>query len=173
MAVVLALTTELPPGFPALAAEARGEGFRALDRMQRAWTAGENRFDAPGEGLWVASIGDVLVGMGGLNIDPYLADHAVGRVRHLYVAAAARRAGVGRALVESVIERARGTFRRLRVRTHDDGAAQFYAALGFVPATGEDQATATHVLSLSSTSGTAPGSGPDAPASPPARGPAA
>ena len=54
-----------------------------------------------------------------------------GRVRRLYVLPSHRRRGVARGLVSTVIERARSHFELLVVRTYDETALSFYAALGF------------------------------------------
>ena len=81
--------------------------------------------------------------MCGLNVDPYIDDAGVGRVRHLYVLTAWRRLGVGRELVEQVIRAARGRFTTLRLSTSNPAAARLYEALGFHPA---ERAHCTHVL---------------------------
>lgn len=136
----------LPPGFETLVQESAAAGFPALVRLRAAWRADTNRFAGPGEGLWAAESGATLVGICGLNVDPYLQNPTVGRVRRLYVTPSVRRHGVGRSLVEAVIAQAGGRFCRLRVRTTDRGAARFYEALGFTAAEGADAATASHVL---------------------------
>ena len=87
-----------------------------------------------------------MVGVCGLNVDPYAAEPRVGRVRHLYVLSEQRRLGVGRRLVSEVIEVARGRFDRLRLRTEAPGAAQLYQALGFRPSVGTDDCT--HIMTL-------------------------
>src|SRR6266536_5947889 len=55
-----------------LAAEADAAGFRALARLVDDWDAGRNRFDRPGEALFIATDGGAVVGVCGLNIEPYL-----------------------------------------------------------------------------------------------------
>jgi GNAT superfamily N-acetyltransferase len=87
-----------------------------------------------------------VVGVCGLNVDPYAAEPRVGRVRHLYVLSGQRRLGVGRRLVSEVIEAARGRFDRLRLRTENPGAAQFYEAIGFRSSGATDNST--HVMVL-------------------------
>jgi ribosomal protein S18 acetylase RimI-like enzyme len=69
----------------------------------------------------------------------------VGRVRHLYVAGSHRRRGIGCRLVAEVVRAARGSFDLLRLRTNDEAAARFYAALGFVPSDAPD---CTHLMQL-------------------------
>jgi hypothetical protein len=61
----------LPPQLVDLEREASAQGFNFLDRLIEEWTTGTNRFDKPGECLLVATDNGHLVGIGGLNIDPY------------------------------------------------------------------------------------------------------
>jgi GNAT superfamily N-acetyltransferase len=116
-----------------LIAESEQHGLAFVRRLADEWTDGTNRFDRPGEALFVNRIAGRIVGVCGLNVDPYTAEPNVGRVRHLYVLSPYRRLGVGRALVSDVVDAARGRFRRLRLRTGDPGAAHFYETLGFRP----------------------------------------
>jgi GNAT superfamily N-acetyltransferase len=87
-----------------------------------------------------------VVGVCGLNIDPYTANEGVGRVRHLYVLSAFRRRGVGRGLTAAVIEAARGRFGQLRLRTANPEAARLYEAIGFQPS--GRAADCTHIMKL-------------------------
>ena len=131
-----------------LVEESESEGFFPLGRLVREWQSGQNRFDQPGEALFVARRGERILGICGLNRDPYVSppDPQVGRVRHLYVAIAARGSGVGGRLVRAVIAAALGHFTRLRLRTDCPIAARFYRSLGFVPT--PDDPTATHAMEL-------------------------
>jgi GNAT superfamily N-acetyltransferase len=133
-------------GLGALVAESEEVGLRFVRRLLDEWASGANRFAQPGEALFAARVGGRLVGVCGLNIDPYADDARIGRVRHLYVLSAFRRRGVGRHLVAQVIETARGRFDRLRLRTENAGAARFYEALGFRPSGGA--VDYTHVMEL-------------------------
>jgi GNAT superfamily N-acetyltransferase len=146
MAVLLARLTELPAGGLAeLVTEAEAGGFRFVRRLVAEWEGGEERFDGPGEVLFAAVEDGRVVGVCGLTADPYTTSERVGRVRHLYVAASHRRRGIGRELVAEVVRAARGWFDLLRLRTNDDAAARFYAALGFVPS---DEPDCTHLMRL-------------------------
>ncbi len=137
---------QLPEGLGELAADATADGARMLDVLQEDWAAGTLRFDGWGEALFAAHLGDALLGLCGLTRDPYVQAAAVGRVRRLYVLRAARRAGVGRALVDAVAEEAaRSGYPRLRVRSPASAHA-FYERCGFLRAVGE--ASATHVRPL-------------------------
>ena len=137
--------TALPGDLDVLSREADAQGHHFLRRLIDEWATGANRFVGRGEALFGARIEERLVGVGGLNRDPYLRDLAVGRVRHLYVLAAFRRRGVGRQLVESIVAAARGVFRELRLRTDSEQAARFYERLGFRCV---DSETATHAQTL-------------------------
>jgi GNAT superfamily N-acetyltransferase len=121
----------------ALVTEADATGFRGLVRLVVDWRSGLNRFDQPGEVLFIAHDGERVVGVCGLNLDPYLGDPTVGRFRHLYVAVDYRRKGIGTQLLNAVIVAARGHFDRLRLRTDSPIADAFYRSLGFMPVTGE------------------------------------
>jgi GNAT superfamily N-acetyltransferase len=123
---------DLPMGsFAALIAESEQSGFRFVRRLANEWAGGTNRFDKPGEALLAAWVGGQLVGVCGLNIDPYAGDDRVGRVRRLYVLARYRRLGIGGRLVEAVVRAARGRFISLRLRTESPAATAFYERLGF------------------------------------------
>ena len=146
-AVIERLTGALTPDLDALLTESEREGLRLVRRLVDEWTTSTNRFDHPGEALFAARVGERLVGVCGLNVDPYAGQPEVGRVRHLYVFAAYRRLGVGRLLVEAVLEAARGRFGLLRLRTANPAAARLYESLGFRPAAGRPDCS--HLLELS------------------------
>lgn len=114
-----------------LVVESERFGLRLVRRLTEEWASGVNRFDRPGEILFGAFIDGRLVGVCGLNVDPYAGNERVGRVRHLYVLSPFRRRGIGRQLVERVIQAARGRFDAVRLRTNDAAAARLYEALGF------------------------------------------
>ena len=126
------------------ASDADGVGF--VRRLADEWASGSNRFDRPGEALFVAREGDRVVGIGGLNVDPYADDPSVGRVRHLYVLSAYRRAGIGRRLVAAVVMAASGCFQTLRLSTSNPDAARLYERLGF--GRRADVARCTHMITL-------------------------
>jgi GNAT superfamily N-acetyltransferase len=133
-------------GLDALVRESEAEGFRFLRRLRDEFDAGTNRFDGAGEVLLGAWMGDALVAVGGINVDPYAGDARVGRLRHLYVGAAHRRSGVGREMVAALVRAAAAHFDALHLRTDTDAAARFYERLGFAPVPGHP--SATHRLAL-------------------------
>jgi len=129
----------------ALLAESEQQGFRFVRRLVEEWESGANRFDRPGEALFVARVGNDVVGVCGLHVDPYADDPKIGRVRHLYVLVPHRRSGVGEQLVADVLETARGRFERLQLRTTNATAARLYERLGFRRTAARDH---THVLDV-------------------------
>jgi GNAT superfamily N-acetyltransferase len=131
------------PGIDELRQEARGEGYDFLDRLVEDWLSGENRFDGSGETFCGGFHCGVLVAVGGLNRDPFLADPEVGRIRRVYVRQAWRNRGVGEALVRSLLNTARKSFRSVRLRAENAGAARLYEHIGF---SAIDDPNATHIL---------------------------
>jgi ribosomal protein S18 acetylase RimI-like enzyme len=132
-------------GLSALADEAQSEGFGFVHRLISDFNSGSNRFDRTGERLLGAFWSDELVGICGLNRDPYTDRHDVGRLRHLYVRKGDRHRGIGAALVEQLLKGASPPFSLIRLRTNTAEAAAFYERLGF-KAVGER--TATHARTL-------------------------
>lgn len=131
--------------------EATATGFHALSRLVNDWQSGRNRFDQRGEVIFLATNNGKIVGVCGLNRDPYLGDPTVGRVRHLYVAVEHRRNGVGSRLVRAVMSVAMGRFARLRLRTDSPDADAFYRSLGFIRFTAE--AACSHQVVLNAEQG--------------------
>ena len=145
--VLVERVTELPrDGLETLVIESERAGLSFVRRLAEEWASGRNRFDGPGEALFAALTCDCVIGVCGLNIDPYTTAPRVGRVRHLYVLTAHRRLGTGAQLVRTVIAAARDPFDTLRLSTQNPAAALLYEALGFERSTGV--VDCTHVLTL-------------------------
>ncbi|MBV8184353.1 MAG: GNAT family N-acetyltransferase [Hyphomicrobiales bacterium] len=131
-------------GLRPLVIEAERQGFDFMRRLVEEWASGANKFEGRGECLLGAFGDGRLLGVAGLNQDPYAKVDAVGRLRHLYVLASARRLGVGSLLVQRILQEARPRFHILRLRA-TTGAADFYSRLGF---TSIHEKTASHVMIL-------------------------
>jgi GNAT superfamily N-acetyltransferase len=144
--IVATLATSPSELLAPLLAESEAGGRGLVRRLVDEWASGVTRFDRPGEALFVARLGDPVVGVCGLSIDPYGATARVARVRHLYVLCAHRRRGVGYRLMLEVIAAARRGFDVLRLRTNNPVAAALYEQLGFRRR--DDVADCTHVLEL-------------------------
>lgn len=132
---------EDPDQLNQLAQEAHSQGQRMVERLQQEWREGTNRFDRDGETVLIAVQNECIVGVCGLNRDPYCSGDDTGRVRRLYVSAAVRRQGIGRLLVEAIQQRCPGVFTQLRLRTHSPEADAFYRSLGFRPVDGDPSFT--------------------------------
>ena len=135
-----------PEQLAALIAESEAHGLRLVRRLADEWATGVNRFDRPGEALFVAGDARQIVGVGGLNVDPYAGNPTVGRVRHLYVLTSYRRLGIGERLVAEIVAAARDRFQTLRLSTSNPEAARLYERLGFRRANAAD---CTHVMAIS------------------------
>ena len=84
----------------------------------------------PGEGLWLAELGDQVVG----SITLYEVGGGTGRLGDLVLTPEARGSGAGRRLVEQVLEAARAApYERLELETFGDltAAGSLYRSVGF------------------------------------------
>src|SRR3989442_9087214 len=82
---------------------ADAEGHGMVSRLVKDWRSRVNRFDRSGEVLLVATDASDIVGVCGLNQDPFDSAARVGRVRRLFVAPAWRRRGIGSALLKAIL----------------------------------------------------------------------
>jgi len=130
----------LPAGFDVLRAEALAEGFRQVERLAADWDAGRIRFDRDGEALLAARLNGVLVGIGGLTIEPVVAGAL--RMRRFYVRPAFRRIGVGRQLVTALLA-GLDDDRSITVNAAPASIA-FWESVGFNP---DPRDGHTHILS--------------------------
>jgi GNAT superfamily N-acetyltransferase len=143
----------LPAGFEELAADAVADGLKVMEVLRADWDSFALRFERPGEALFAAFAGPALLGVCGLTPDLYLKGEEAGRLRRIYVRRAARRHGVGRALLGAVAAQAlEFGWERLRDRA-PPAAFAFYEACGFLRAVGEPAATHSLALGLSATPG--------------------
>jgi len=143
--IEIAPLPSLPDDIERLARMAESEGMDFVRRLIDDWGDGSNRFDLPGEVLLGVASPPRLVGVGGLNRDPYIDDPSVGRIRHVYIQPDARGRGAGRQLIAALVDRARRHFDRVRLRASTLGSPDFYLAVGFSPTAEPD---ATHNLEL-------------------------
>ncbi|MGB3736505.1 MAG: GNAT family N-acetyltransferase [Ilumatobacter sp.] len=121
---------------------AAAEDHSFVTRTRQEWEAGINRFDQAGETFFFVVEAGRTVGICGLNIDPYIEDPSVGRLRHLYIHPSCRRAGIAAVLVETCLSAAPGTFDRVRLRTSNPAADALYRCSGALPA----QPEAVHLV---------------------------
>ena len=55
----------------AMRKESLCEGFDFIDRLCKEWALGNNRFELPGEAFFIVTANGQVVGVCGLNQDPY------------------------------------------------------------------------------------------------------
>jgi GNAT superfamily N-acetyltransferase len=130
-----------------LADEASSEGFRFVQRTIDEWKNGVNRFSKRGEILIGIFLADKYIGIGGLNVDPYINDPDIGRIRHVYISQAHRRKGVATFLLKRLISFASNYFQTIRLLTDNPDASSFYESLGFINSSG---LKVSHILRLDS-----------------------
>src|SRR6266481_537833 len=107
----------LPPGLGTLRSEAIQQGFGFMDRLAADWASGANTFSRPGECRMGVFADRRLSAVGGLSVEPYGHRADVGRLRHVYVCSDWRRRGIGRILVDRLLDEARQAFGEVRLRT--------------------------------------------------------
>lgn len=127
MLQLIRVTEALPPDFARLRAAADAEGFRALARLESEW--------ARDRAMFVCLLGAIQAGrlaaIGGLTPEPEPQGEAAMRVRRLYVDPAARRSGVGRSLVNALLQEALGSVSLVTINARSTLAPAFWEALGF------------------------------------------
>jgi len=143
------------PGLDELQADARSESYFFVDRLVEEWEQRVNRFNGPGEVLLGSFDSGLLIAVGGLHRDPYAQHGGIARIRRVYVRPALRGYGIGTRIVIALLQEARKTFRLVRLRAINPGAARLYERVGFQPAALPD---ATHILPLHPTDSYPPGS---------------
>ncbi|MCZ6643720.1 MAG: GNAT family N-acetyltransferase [Gammaproteobacteria bacterium] len=132
----LSLITGVSKGIRNLAAIAEADGHRNINTLISEFEAGVNCFDKPGEALFGAYNGTTIVGIGGVNIDPFENLAVVARVRRVFVAPAVRRRGVASVLMDEIERIARGHFSKVQLYTTSATASHFYIARGYSPVYG-------------------------------------
>jgi len=124
--------------------QSKAEGHRHLQRLVDEYQSGDNRFDRPGELLLAAVDEDRMIGVCGLNRNPYGERQDIGRVRRLYILQAYRRQGVASRLMEAVVDEAKKHYSALVLFTDQPAADVFYRSIGF--SAGASFEKATHYL---------------------------
>ncbi|MHC2836531.1 GNAT superfamily N-acetyltransferase [Bacillus sp. F9_6S_D1_P_5] len=89
-----------------LVQESKEEGFNFLKRLISEYENKINTFDKTGECLFGVFQGEKLIGIGGLNEDPYTETNKIGRVRRFYISKDYRRIGLGNLLLIRILNHA-------------------------------------------------------------------
>lgn len=116
-----------------LVTESKKEGFRFLERLINDYKNGTNNFSRSGESLYgVFNKEGLLIAIAGINKDPFSNEGEIGRLRRFYVSKDYRRNGLGRRLVNKIINDARKHYKILVLYTDTKQADKFYTSMGFL-----------------------------------------
>lgn len=118
--------------FSHLVQESEEEGFNFLIRLINEYKNKINVFNKTGECLYGVFQGDMLIGVGGLNEDPYTKDNKIGRLRRFYISRDYRRIGLGNLLLNQLLCHAEKYFEVIVLHTDTKQGDVFYTANGFV-----------------------------------------
>ncbi|WP_141547857.1 GNAT family N-acetyltransferase [Bacillus wiedmannii] len=126
--------------------ESKEEEFNFLIRLISEYENKINIFNKTGECLYGIFQGEKLIGIGGLNEDPYTENNKISRLRRFYIAKEYRRKGLGRLLLVRIISDAKKYFNIVVLNTDTVQGDKFYTSIGFVK--GIKFVGASHYLNL-------------------------
>ncbi|EJQ94312.1 hypothetical protein IGW_02032 [Bacillus cereus ISP3191] len=118
--------------FKYLVQESKEEGFKFLKKLINEYENELNTFNKSGECLYGIFQGEKLIGIGGLNADPYTENNKIGRLRRFYTAKDYRRIGLGKLLLNKLLSHAEKYFKVVVLHTDTKQGDVFYTANGFV-----------------------------------------
>ncbi|WP_242239755.1 GNAT family N-acetyltransferase [Bacillus cereus group sp. BfR-BA-01309] len=118
--------------FNHLVQESEEEGFNFLKKLISDYENKINTFNKIGECLYGIFQGEKLIGIGGLNEDPYTENNKVGRLRRFYISKDYRRIGLGNLLLNRLLFHAEKYFKVVVLHTDTKQGNAFYTANGFV-----------------------------------------
>ena len=127
--------TVTPYDWTEILSASRHEGHNMVNRLLTDFQAGTNRFDAPGEILFVHLETGAVVAVCGLNREEETGFGKAGRIRRLYVSPGYRGRGLARHLIEAILSSAIDHHEMLTVNVGKLAARGFYEHLGFMPVT--------------------------------------
>ncbi len=96
--------------FKYLVQESKEEGFNFLKKLINEYENKLNTFNKTGECLYGIFQGEKLIGIGGLNEDPYTENNKIGRLRRFYISKDYRRIGLGKSLLNKLLSHAEKEF---------------------------------------------------------------
>ncbi|AHA06160.1 MULTISPECIES: GNAT family N-acetyltransferase [Bacillus] len=129
-----------------LVQDSKEGGFNFLIKLINEYENKINVFNKTGECLYGIFQREKLIGIGGLNEDPYTENNKIGRVRRFYIAKEYRRKGLGRLLLVRILSDAKKYFNIVVLNTDTEQGDKFYTSGGFVK--GKKYVGASHYLNL-------------------------
>jgi GNAT superfamily N-acetyltransferase len=126
--------------------ESLAEGYGFIQKLWDEYQSGKMTFCEDGAVLLGGYDEGRLIAIGGVHTDTYLDSPTIGRIRHVYVLREYRRHGVGKKLVQGLIDHASNHYTVLTLRTLTDHGDAFYKSLGF--STEPHYENATHAMQL-------------------------
>ncbi|MGE7887036.1 GNAT family N-acetyltransferase [Bacillus cereus] len=118
--------------FSHLVQDSKEEGFNFIIKLINEYKNKINVFNKTGECLYGIFQEDTLIGVGGLNEDPYTEDNKIGRSRRFYISRDYRRIGLGNVLLNQLLCHAEKYFEVIVLHTDTKQGNAFYTANGFV-----------------------------------------
>ncbi|KAA0766667.1 GNAT family N-acetyltransferase [Bacillus sp. SH5-2] len=115
-----------------LVQESKDEGFNFLLKLISEYKNEINKFNKTGECLYGVFQEGMLIGIGGLNQDPYTEDNKISRLRRFYISKDYRRTGLGNLLLNRLLSHAEKYFQTVVLHTDTKQGNAFYMANGFV-----------------------------------------
>ncbi|KPU56114.1 GNAT family N-acetyltransferase [Bacillus wiedmannii] len=115
-----------------LVQESKEEGFNFLIKLISEYENKINIFNKTGECLYGIFQGEKLIGIGGLNEDPYTENNKIGRLRRFYISKNYRRKGLGNLILNRLLLHAEKYFKVVVLHTDSKQGDVFYNANGFV-----------------------------------------
>ena len=115
-----------------LVQESKDEGFYFLIKLISEYENKINTFNKTGECLYGIFHGEKLIGIGGLNEDPYTENNKIGRLRRFYITKDYRRIGLGNLLLKRLLYHAEKYFKVVVLHTDTKQGDAFYIANGVV-----------------------------------------
>ncbi|KAB2441143.1 GNAT family N-acetyltransferase [Bacillus luti] len=115
-----------------LVQESKDEGFHFLVKLISEYENEINKFNKTVECLYGIFQGEKLIGIGGLNVDPYTENNKIGRLRRFYISKDYRRIGLGNLLLNRLLSHAEKYFQIVVLHTDTKQGNAFYLANGFV-----------------------------------------
>ena len=117
-----------------LVQESKDEGFYFLIKLISEYENKINTFNKTGECLYGIFQGEKLIGIGGLNEDPYTINNKIGRIRRFYIAKIPKER-IREVIISENYKRCEKHFNIVVLNTDTVQGDKFYTSSGFLKGT--------------------------------------